>query len=75
MILPEKERKRTFVEITNYHYNNVKEKSGEVPLIYLVANKIDLWIKEEVSEERILQKKRKLNILEFLQKQDKELIF
>ena len=43
-------RKKTFAEITNYHYNNVKEKSGEVPLIYLVANKIDLWIKEEVSE-------------------------
>ena len=42
--------KNSFDEIKNYHYNNIKEKLGDAPLIYLVANKIDLWIKEEVSE-------------------------
>jgi len=41
--------KYSFEEI-NYHYNNAKNILDDEPLIYLVANKIDLYSKHEVSE-------------------------
>jgi len=47
--------KLSFKEIENYHYNNVKNILGDEPLIYLVANKIDLIDKEEVSEEEAIE--------------------
>ncbi len=47
--------KRSFKEIENYHYNNVKNILGDEPLIYLVANKIDLIDKVEVSEEEAIE--------------------
>ena len=46
--------KRSFKEIENYHYNKVKKILGDEPLIYLVANKIDLIGKEEVSEKEAI---------------------
>ena len=42
--------KKTFEEI-EYHYKTIKEILGDFPLIYLVANKIDLFTRKEVSEE------------------------
>ena len=46
--------KRSFKEIENYHYNKVKKILGDEPLIYLVANKIDLIGEEEVSEKEAI---------------------
>ena len=46
--------KRSFKEIENYHYNKVKNILGDEPLIYLVANKIDLIGEEEVSEKEAI---------------------
>ena len=46
--------KSSFKEIENYHYNKVKNILGDEPLIYLVANKIDLIGKEEVSEKEAI---------------------
>ena len=42
--------KRSFDQIREYHYNKVKEIVGDFPLIYLVANKIDLNKDKMVSE-------------------------
>ena len=42
--------KKSFDEIKEYHYNKVKEILGDFPLIYLVANKIDLNKDKKVSE-------------------------
>ena len=41
----------SFEEIKNYQYNTVKDIVGDDALIYLVANKIELFEKEEVSED------------------------
>jgi Ras-related protein Rab-6A len=46
--------KSSFKEIENYHYNKVKKILGDEPLIYLVANKIDLIGEEEVSEKEAI---------------------
>ena len=46
--------KRSFKEIENYHYNKVQKILGDEPLIYLVANKIDLIGEEEVSEKEAI---------------------
>ena len=46
--------KRSFNEIKNYHYNNVKNLLGDDLLIYLVANKIDLFEYEQVSEKEAI---------------------
>ena len=42
--------KESFDEIKKYHYHMVKEILEDFPLFYLVANKIDLYEKEKVSE-------------------------
>jgi len=47
-------RKDSFNEIKNYHYNNIKNIIGDESLIYLVANKVDLFEKEEVSDEEAI---------------------
>ena len=44
--------KRSFDEIREYHYNKIKEISGDFPLIYLVANKIDLNKDKKVFRKR-----------------------
>ena len=41
---------RSFREL-NYHYNLVKEYLGDSPIIFLVANKIDLFEEQEVLDE------------------------
>ena len=46
--------KSSFKEIKNYHYNKVKNILGDESLIYLVANKIDLIDKVEVSEKEAI---------------------
>ena len=43
--------KHSFDEIKKYHYNNIKDILGDESLIYLVANKIDLYKNEKVPEE------------------------
>ena len=43
--------KRSFTEIESYHYPKVKGILGDFPLIYLVANKIDLLRSSEVLDE------------------------
>ena len=51
----------SFDEIKEYHYNTVKNILVNEPLIYLVANKIDLFENEEevsVEEAKNIQKKK-----------------
>ena len=43
--------KNSFDSIKNYHYNHTKELVGDIPLIYLVGNRIDLYDKRVVSKE------------------------
>jgi len=43
--------RRSFEEIKNFHYIMVKDIVGDDSLIYLVANKIDLYENKEVSED------------------------
>jgi len=43
--------KETFNEIKNYYYDMAKSTLGDEALIYLVANKMDLFLEKEVSEE------------------------
>ena len=43
--------KHSFDSIKNYHYNHTKELVGDIPLIYLVGNKIDLYDERVVSKE------------------------
>ena len=57
--------KNSFDEIKNYHYNNVKNILGDEPLIYLVANKIDLIEKEQVTEEEAINFAKKIGIKYF----------
>ena len=44
--------KKSFKEIKKYHYNYIKSILGVDLLIYIIANKIDLFGKVEVSEEK-----------------------
>ena len=43
--------RKTFESIVNIHYNTVRSIVGDFALIYLVANKIDLYEEAQVSEE------------------------
>ena len=63
-------KRNSFESIKSYHYNNASSIKGDSALIYLVGNKTDLPNKREEP----LQKKKILNFLKFLQKQEKELI-
>ena len=49
----------------DYHYNYIKENMENNPLIYLVGNKIDLFLDERVSEEEALKYSKEKNIKYF----------
>ena len=49
----------------DYHYNYIKENMKNNPLIYLVGNKIDLYMDELVSEEEALKYSKEKNIKYF----------
>ena len=49
----------------DYHYNYIKENMKNNPLIYLVGNKIDLFMDERVSEEEALKYSKEKNIKYF----------
>ena len=57
--------KSSFKEIENYHYNKVKNILGDEPLIYLVANKIDLIEDIKVSEKEAIDYAKKKGIKYF----------
>ena len=57
--------KYTFNEIKNYHYDKVKNILSDEPLIYLVANKIDLIGEEQVTEEEAINFANKIGIKYF----------
>ena len=57
--------KYTFNEIKNYHYDKVKNILSDEPLIYLVANKIDLIGEEQVTEEEAINFAKKIGIKYF----------
>ena len=57
--------KRSFNEIKEYHYNTVRDFGSNDSLIYLVANKIDLFLQDEVSEEEVIDNSREKGIKYF----------
>ena len=59
-------RKVTFEEIKNYWVKDIEEKLGKDIIKGVVANKMDLFLKEEVSREKGEEYAKSINALFFL---------